>query len=401
MSVHPSLDRDSFQSFLANAYAVQTSGMDTRSLSALMEMQRFMTGDEFDLHRAMLMMAEQAVKVSHASGVAIALLEGKELVYYAGSGSAANDVGRHVPAVLSVCSGGDARKEILKVENAQLDSRVEAEVCRQFGVNSILMLPIYKKHVLVGVLQVQFTESHSFLDRELRAYRLMLRLLEEAILRQAREQQSQASSTVEQIAHDLAHPGELQYTETPVPLLVAADEPNMRAADTFRTGAKKLHHRISPLSVLRRVNPAIWNEIDRLASAHFWQVATAVAVSVMLSIATWTVYGNRPAATTNSPALSTGRDSGQQPPAKVLFADMTGEQLGNGAKATTAKLSAFKRVWGRPNEVDYVAEDVTIRTFGIRPPMQDLPKEVRIGDDVTVRYFAPPAVPVSSRQHLQ
>jgi len=164
MSAHPSLDRDAFQSFLANAYAMQTSGLDTRSLSALVEMQRFITGDEFDLHRAMLMMAAHAVGVCNASGVAIALLEGNELVYRAGSGSAASDVGRHVPAVLSVCAS-DARKEILKVENAEMDSRVEAEVCRQFGVNSIVMLPIYKQQVLVGVLQVQFIDAHAFLDR--------------------------------------------------------------------------------------------------------------------------------------------------------------------------------------------------------------------------------------------
>ena len=126
-----------------------------------------------------------------------------------------------------------------------------------------------------------------------------------------------------------------------------------------------------------------------------------MAVSVMLAIATWTVYGNHPAATTNGPALSTDRESGQQLPAKVLSARMKEEQLGTGPKPTAAKLSAFKRVRIRPNEVDYLAEDVTIRTFSTRPQIHELEEEVRIGDDVTVRYFAPSAVPVSSRQHLQ
>ena len=121
MSARPSLDRDSFQAFLANAYAVQTSGLDTRSLAALIEMKRFIRGDEFDLDRAMLMMAEHALKVSNASGVAVAVLEAKGLVYRAVSGSAVNDAGRHVPAVLSVSSGSEVRREILKVENAQID----------------------------------------------------------------------------------------------------------------------------------------------------------------------------------------------------------------------------------------------------------------------------------------
>ena len=394
MSVHSNLDRDAFQSFLANAYAMQTSGLDTRSLSALVEMQQFITGDEFELHRAMLMMAEHVVKVCNASGGAIALLEGNELVYRAGSGSAANDVGRHVPAVLSVCAS-DARKEILKVENAECDSRVEAEVCRQFGVSSILMLPIYKKQVLVGVLQVQFTDAHAFLDRELRAYRLMLNLLEDAILREQNQQPSGASITVEQIARDSVHSQESQSTQAATPLVVAVGQ-TLRAADNLRKRAKKLNWKMASLS-----DPGIWKQIDRLAKAQFWQVATCVAVSVMLAIATWTVYRSHSAATTNVPALSTDRVSRQELPGKLLSAGMKEEQLGNGAKLTTAKASAFKRVRIRPDEVDYLAEDVTIRTFSAIPRIHDLENEMRIGDDVTVRYFAPAAVPASSRQHLQ
>ena len=394
MSAHSNLNRDAFQSFLANAYAMQTSGLDTRSLSALVEMQQFITGDEFELHRAMLMMAEHVVKVCNASGGAIALLEGNELVYRAGSGSAANDVGRHVPAVLSVCAS-DARKEILKVENAECDSRVEAEVCRQFGVSSILMLPIYKKQVLVGVLQVQFTDAHAFLDRELRAYRLMLNLLEDAILREQNQQPSGASITVEQIARDSVHSQESQSTQAATPLVVAVGQ-TLRAADNLRKRAKKLNWKMASLS-----DPGIWKQIDRLAKAQFWQVATCVAVSVMLAIATWTVYRSHSAATTNVPALSTDRVSRQELPGKLLSAGMKEEQLGNGAKLTTAKASAFKRVRIRPDEVDYLAEDVTIRTFSTIRRIHDLENEVRIGDDVTVRYFAPAAVPASSRQHLQ
>jgi hypothetical protein len=406
MSARPSPDRDSFQIFLANAYAMQTSGLDTRSRSALIEMQRFIRGDEFDLDRAMLMMAEHALKVCNASGVAVALLEAKGLVYRAVSGSAVNDAGRHVPAVLSVSTGSDVRREILRVENAQIDSRVEAEVCRQFGANSILMLPIYKKHILFGVLQVQFDEAHSFLEREIRAYRLMLGVLEEGIVRHLpSQQQSAASITAKETAHDSGGSRELQATDTARPLIVAAEvvEQKLWPRDDSSKQTKKLDHRMAILSTLRRVNPAIWNELDRLVNAHFWQVATAVAVSVMLAIATWS-YRNHAAPTTNDPALSADRDNGQQLPAKVLLAGMKEEQPGNGAKQTTAKISAFRRVRIGLNEVDYLAEDVTIRTFTAKAMsrrVRDFEKELRIGDDVTVRYFAPSAVPVSSGQRPQ
>ena len=91
-----SVDHKSFQTFLANAFAVQESGLDSHSLSALIEIQRFMTSDDFDLDQAMQMVADRTLEVCPASGVAIALLEAgrNELVYKAGSGNRANDVGR-------------------------------------------------------------------------------------------------------------------------------------------------------------------------------------------------------------------------------------------------------------------------------------------------------------------
>ena len=408
MSARPSLDRDSFQTLLANAYALQTSGLDTQSLSDLIEMQRFISGDGFELDRAMRMLAQNALKLCNAGGVAIALFEGNELVYRAGSGSAANDLGRHVPAVLSVSSVGEGRREILKVENAQTDSRVQAEVCRQFGVNSILMLPIYKKHVLFGVLQVQFDEAHCFLEREIRVYRLMLGVLEEGIVRhlQPSQQRSLAAITAREKAHDAARSKQLPLPDSPQPSLVSADvgEQNMRPRDHSKEQPWKQDHRMGIGSALQRRYPTIGNEIDRLAKAYLWQFVTAVAVSVMLAITIWSVYGNRPAPTTSGPAPSTDRDGGPQLPAKVLLAGMEEEQLENGAKPKAARVSAFKRVLVGPNEVDYLAEDVTIRTFTTRPinrRIRGLKNEVRIGDDVTVRYFDPLTVPVSSSQNPQ
>jgi len=227
----------------------------------------------------------------------------------------------------------------------------------------------------------------------------MLNLLEDAILREQNQQQSAALSTVEQIANDSVHSQESQSTQTATPSVVVVGQ-TLWEADNLRKRAQK-HCRMAILGVLQRIDPGIWKQIDRLATARFWQLATSVAVSVMLAIATWNVCRNHSAATTNVPALSTDRVSGRDLPSKLLSARMKEEQLGNGAKLTTANASAFKRVRIRPDEVDYIAEDVTIRTFSTIRRRHDLENEVRIGDDVTVRYFAPPAVPASSRQHLQ
>ena len=52
-----------------------------------------------------------------------------------------------------------------------------------------------------------------------------------------------------------------------------------------------------------------------------------------------------------------------------------------------APLSAFRRLPVAPNEVDYIAEDVTIRIFTPKShSLRSRTRQVDIGNDVTVRY---------------
>ena len=95
MRSHATLDRESFERFLANASAVQNSAWNRQLLSALVEVQHFIAKDEFTVDQVLDLIADRTRKVSNASGIAVALLEGNQLVYRAGSGTAATDVGRH------------------------------------------------------------------------------------------------------------------------------------------------------------------------------------------------------------------------------------------------------------------------------------------------------------------
>lgn len=410
MTSRYSVDRESFESFLANAYAVQESGLDPHTLSALTEIQRFVTNDDFELNRAMHMIAERALGVSRASGVAVALLEPNknELVYKAGSGIAANDVGRRVPAVLSASSQQETRREILRVENAERDKRIEAEICRQFGAMALLMLPIYKSHVLVGVLQVLFAEAHSFLDREVRTYRLMVGALEDGILRDVqREEKQQRVRTVEQpspvpvVSQQYVQP--VQNGAATSEVLAAASKLNIAAEFSVREPdaaspptEKEIHNH---LAVIIREVSAVWNEFTRAIgnletrvwNANMRYAGPAIAAAVAVTIAVSIFHLSRFSDTKITSSVSTLHDA-QQPLPKDLLVSEESKTLDYEQKVNTSPGTGFKRVRIGPNEVDYIADDVTIRHFEIRhaKPLirTSAQNEISFGDDVTVRYFA-------------
>src|SRR4029077_15963859 len=191
MSPDFSLDRESFQQLLAASFAVQESRVDTQSLAAIIQIQRLIAAGELDAENAIHVIANQTGRVADASGVAIGLIRGHQLVYRAGIGSAAHFVGRHVTATLSV-SAESVNREILRVENAQTDPRIEAAICRHLGAESLLIMPIYQGQSVAGVLEVLFSEAHAFQDREVRAYRLMAGLVGEALSHAAQMDEKKA-----------------------------------------------------------------------------------------------------------------------------------------------------------------------------------------------------------------
>jgi GAF domain len=190
MKTPSSLDRQTLQRLLASAFAVQESQIASQSLSDIMDVQRSIARGKLDLDGAMRHIVESARNVANATGVAIGLLEGDQLTYRAGSGTSAAYIGEHVRASLTVSANTKTSREILRVENAQTDTRIEADICRQFGANALLILPIYQNRALAGVLDILFSEAHAFQDCEVRTYRLMAEQIEAAMLQAAQLDQT-------------------------------------------------------------------------------------------------------------------------------------------------------------------------------------------------------------------
>ena len=104
--------------------------------------------------------------------------------------------------------------------------------------------------------------------------------------------------------------------------------------------------------------------------------APDVAAVAILMLVAWFVYGDRGAATMVGLGLS---NASTEPQAALLPAKPKAAEPG------------FKRVRVSPSETDYIAEDVTIRHFMRDPETRTINvgyKQVNLGDDVTVRYFA-------------
>jgi hypothetical protein len=410
MSANSSLDRESFQKLLASAFAVQESRMDRQSLSAMIQIQRLIAAGGLDLDAAIHVIAGHTRDVADASGVAIALLQGHQLVYRAANGTAAPYVGRHMAATLSVAADNQGGREILRVENAHNDPRIEAAICRQFGAESLLIMPIYRDQVVTGVLEVMFREAHAFQDGEVRAYRMMTGLVGEALTRAARAEEKKA------VPADVSAPLIVEQTmvEQTMAEHTMAEHPLPPQGEVYcdDAGPENKHaiYRLcaaamaaaGDLSASWRLPGAAVMISDRIGRLPLRtpQWSAAAAALMALVVIGWSAYsghhhGQRQKLTVTDQRLSAPAD----PSLKNNAA--RGEISRGETKATNTPKSTFKRIRVGKNEIDYVADDVTVRYFAPRPTTEAVRayNRVEFGNDVTVRYFASdPAIvrPVAS-----
>lgn len=401
MSNHSSVDQDTFQQLLANAFAVQESQINSQSLSAVMEVQRMLRNGDLDVDGAMHRLVECARNAANATGVAVALLKGGQLIYRAGTGSAATYVGRQVTASLTVSADAERRREILRVEDAQTDTRIEGAICRQFGAQALLILPIYDLRGLAGVLEVLFSEAHVFQRGEVRTYQLIARQIETAILQaQALEQKTkpvtQLPITPRTVAEVAAQPeSPLNEIESvPVP------SPRISLGQRYAAGVARAWE------LLVRSHSAILAKKMKIAEDVSWhkrQWSVALAFLAMaVGLTCWIAYNGRRAVSSSEPSARPASTAIDQPvPSKA--AEALPENAATAVdRSVRPAMPRLQRVQVGKYEVDYIGEDVTVRYFTYPAKPQRKPvaghRVVHIGEDVTVRYFAPTPAELPGRQ---
>ena len=435
MFIYSSLDRTPFQKLLANAFAVQQSQMDKQWLSAIVEVQGLIARRELDVDGTMQLIVDRAQTVANATGVAIALFKAHQLVYRAGSGSATDYVGRHVTATLSVPADNTGGREILRVEDAETDTRIQAEICRQFGAKSLLILLIYHEQSVAGVLEVFFSEAHAFQDCEVRAYRLMAGLIGEA-MSQATHLEREKTSTAPRWAITKPAVPDPAVPDPAVPNIVQQSPPQRAEVLNHTGSAPDADKRAiqqpceatkavdGKLSILRQpaVLAATLMQQAKRAPAVLaatlmqqakrapwggrrWNLAAA-AVAAVLLLTSWFVYNNRRPASSFRPSTAQAPNV-VEPQAPVLRVK---QESGKGTprlqpatalvKPAGTGRTSLRRVRIGENEVDYIGDDVTVRHFTPKPKPPTRRVRVQasevayIGDDVTVRYFKPKAAAV-------
>jgi putative methionine-R-sulfoxide reductase with GAF domain len=147
-----------------------------------------------DLEPAIGVIAERAQLLTGASGAAIALRHGNEIVCRARTGRTAPDLGVRLQTDSGISADCVRTGEVVLCHDAERNPTVDLAACRRLGARSILAAPLRHFRRTLGVFEVLSNMPYAFDGKDVATMQLLSGLMVAAISRLFNLQLNQSQS---------------------------------------------------------------------------------------------------------------------------------------------------------------------------------------------------------------
>jgi N-acetylmuramoyl-L-alanine amidase len=195
-ATHPALDRNDFR----DDFNQRPSGRDALqallAFSALHEHVRrrralaarhggfeavalaeFESGEQFVLDEVLQLVAERAIAITGADGLAIALAENNDIVLRASAGAIKPDVGARIDRDSAFSGACFRTAQIVRADDTETDDRVNLQACRRLGARSMVAVPLCGRRRVIGLLEAFSADPFGFNDSDVRSLELLAEII--------------------------------------------------------------------------------------------------------------------------------------------------------------------------------------------------------------------------------
>ena len=175
--------RDALQALLAfsalhdQVRRRKTLAARNRGFDAAVPAAEFDQQELFVLDEVLQLVAERAVAITGADGLAIALAENNEIVLRAAAGAIRPDIGARIDRD-SAFSGASFRSaQTVMCDDTETDPRVNVEACRKLGARSMVAVPLCGRRRVIGLLEAFSEWPFAFNESDIRNLSLLAELV--------------------------------------------------------------------------------------------------------------------------------------------------------------------------------------------------------------------------------
>ena len=141
---------------------------------------------QIDLEPAIGVITERAQVLTGATGAAIALRKGKEVICRARAGRTAPDLGVRLQTESGISARCLRTGEVVLCNNAENDPHADRLSCERLGARSILAAPLRQFHKTLGIFEVLSAVPNAFNSQDVATMQLLSSMMVAAIARVSR-----------------------------------------------------------------------------------------------------------------------------------------------------------------------------------------------------------------------
>lgn len=141
---------------------------------------------QIDLEPAIGVITERAQSLTRATGAAIALRKGQEVICRARSGRTAPDLGVRLQTETGVSARCLRTGEVVLCSNSENDLHADRLSCERLGVRSILAAPLRQAQHTLGIFEVLSSVPNAFNSQDVATMQLLSTVMVAAIARVSR-----------------------------------------------------------------------------------------------------------------------------------------------------------------------------------------------------------------------
>ena len=152
--------------------------------------------DGLDLDAFLDQIVNHARALTGSNGAAVALRHGTVILCRARCGETSPSLGAQLDADFGISGECLRTGKALRCEDSERDLRLDPEVCRQLGLRSIAVVPIFESTTVAGILEVFASQPHAFDDRHLEILQQLAELVTTVSRRVTQENQDTISEGI-------------------------------------------------------------------------------------------------------------------------------------------------------------------------------------------------------------
>src|SRR5580692_3119009 len=151
----------------------------------------------FLLDEVLQLVAERAIAITGADGLAIALAENNEIVLRAAAGVVRPDIGARIDRDSAFSGACFRTAQVINCDDTETDPRVDLQACRRLGARSMIAVPLCGRRRVIGLLEAFSVEPFGFNDTDVSSLELLAELILGALKPEDEDRFAQSAEVAE------------------------------------------------------------------------------------------------------------------------------------------------------------------------------------------------------------